>query len=61
MTKFSEIFCPPKPVLGKFYVSRIYELDDVKYGTNFNDIEIHRFHLSNPRQVSVQGITRILG
>ena len=34
--KTSEIFVPPKTKLGgKFHLARIYELDDVAYGTSF--------------------------
>lgn len=31
------------------------------YGTRFDDIEIHRFKLSNPRQYTIQGLTRLHG
>lgn len=34
--KTSEIFVPPKAKLGgKFQITRLYELDDVAYGTSF--------------------------
>ncbi|GIL89716.1 hypothetical protein Vretimale_16624 [Volvox reticuliferus] len=62
VNKMSELFVPAAAKLGgRFHVSRLYELDDLQYGTRFEDIEIHRFHLSNPRQYTIQGLTRIMG
>lgn len=53
---------PPIPKLhGQFHVTRLFELDDLQYGTRFDDIEILRFQLSNPRQYTIQGLTRIMG
>ncbi|GFR53147.1 hypothetical protein Agub_g15867 [Astrephomene gubernaculifera] len=60
--KTSELYVPARPKLGgRFQVTRLYELDDLQYGTRFEDIEIHRFQLSNPRHYTIQGITRIMG
>ncbi|EFJ46519.1 hypothetical protein VOLCADRAFT_93072 [Volvox carteri f. nagariensis] len=62
VNKMSELYVPPVPKLGgRFHVSRLYELDDLQYGTRFEDIEIHRYQLSNPRQYTIQGLTRIMG
>ncbi|GLC41825.1 hypothetical protein PLESTM_001244100 [Pleodorina starrii] len=62
VNKMSELYVPPVPKLGgRFHVSRLYELDDLQYGTRFEDIEIHRYRLSNPRQYTIQGLTRIMG
>ncbi|PNH11738.1 Synaptotagmin-5 [Tetrabaena socialis] len=62
VNKMSELYVPPIPKLGgRVMVSRLYELDDLAYGTRFEDIEILRYHLSNPRQYTIQGITRIMG
>ncbi|KAG2488831.1 hypothetical protein HYH03_012630 [Edaphochlamys debaryana] len=62
VNKMSELYVPPIPKLGgRIQVSRLYELDDLQYGTRFDDIEIHRYQLSNPRQYTIQGITRLMG
>ncbi|PNW71791.1 hypothetical protein CHLRE_16g685573v5 [Chlamydomonas reinhardtii] len=62
VNKMSELYVPPIPKLhGQFHVTRLFELDDLQYGTRFDDIEILRFQLSNPRQYTIQGLTRIMG
>ncbi len=42
-------------------VSRLFELDDVQYGTAFSAIQINRFQLTNQRMFSVQDICRLHG
>ncbi|KXZ46896.1 hypothetical protein GPECTOR_39g390 [Gonium pectorale] len=60
--KMTELYVPPVPKLGgRVQVTRLFELDDLQYGTRFEDIEILRYQLSNPRQYTIQGITRLMG
>uniref|UniRef100_A0A383WDE8 C2 domain-containing protein n=1 Tax=Tetradesmus obliquus TaxID=3088 RepID=A0A383WDE8_TETOB len=55
--KTSEIFLPPKSKIeGRYQVARIYELDDVAYGTSFSDILLHKFQLSSQRQWEVAAL-----
>ncbi|KAG2493824.1 hypothetical protein HYH03_008042 [Edaphochlamys debaryana] len=50
LKRTSSHYHPPAPRLGgKFQVSRIYELDDLEYGTH-KTIEILRYDLSNVRK-----------
>uniref|UniRef100_A0A7R9YRJ3 Uncharacterized protein n=1 Tax=Chlamydomonas euryale TaxID=1486919 RepID=A0A7R9YRJ3_9CHLO len=57
-----ELYTPPRPKLGgRFQFGRIFELDDVPYGTAFKDMQIIRYQLSNPRSFNVQQVTRVMG
>jgi hypothetical protein len=58
--KTSEIFTPAKRVLGgKYAVSRLYELDDVPYGTGFGDMSIQKYDLQRPLTVSVNSVAKL--
>lgn len=58
--KTSEIFMPPKRVLGgKYSISRLYELDDVPYGTGFRDMALQKYELHSPVTVSVNGVAKL--
>lgn len=59
--KTSEIFDPPKMVArGKYALARVFELDDVEYGTGFDSMHIVKYQLTNPRQFSVQDLTGMM-
>mmetsp|Transcript_44122 Transcript_44122/g.114281 ORF Transcript_44122/g.114281 Transcript_44122/m.114281 type:complete len:401 (-) Transcript_44122:228-1430(-) len=58
--KTCELFNPPKTKVGGVSVGRIFELDDVPYGTAFNHMAILEFDLSNMRSASVQAVTNIM-
>ncbi|KAG2422341.1 hypothetical protein HXX76_016101 [Chlamydomonas incerta] len=53
--KYSRMYNPPKAKLGgRFQLARLYELDDMPYGTGFGEIEIHIYDISNTRPHSVK-------
>ncbi|KAG2422343.1 hypothetical protein HXX76_016103 [Chlamydomonas incerta] len=54
--KFSIMFNPPVAKAGgRLQIARLYELDDLPYGTGFNEIEIHTYEISNTRPYGVKG------
>lgn len=53
--KTSQLFVPPKKKCRIFDVSRIFELDDVPYGTNLDQMDVIQYELSNARQYTVRG------
>ncbi len=60
--KQSELYVPPAARLGgQVVVTRIFELDDMPYGSSLADVEIWRFQLTNQRSFNIQGICRIMG
>lgn len=58
-----ELFAPPKAKGpgGRYVFGRMYQLDDVPYGTAFASMVINRFSLSNPRSFNIQQITHVMG
>jgi len=60
--KTSTLFMPPKPILGgRYHIARLYELDDVDFGTSFSAIEVRRYSIGNLRQFTLQQLSRIMG
>ncbi|KAG2422340.1 hypothetical protein HXX76_016100 [Chlamydomonas incerta] len=53
--KYSRMYNPPKAKLGgRYQLARLYELDNLPYGTGFGDMEIHIYDISNTRQHNVK-------
>jgi hypothetical protein len=58
--KTSVVYCPPKLVLGgRYAVSRLYELDDVAYGTSFSDMVVSKHELRQPLALTVNAVARL--
>jgi len=58
--KTCELFNPPKIKVGGLPIGRIFELDDVPYGTAFQQMAILEYDLTNMRSTSVQTVTNIM-
>jgi hypothetical protein len=52
--KTCELFNPPKIKVGGLPIGRIFELDDVPYGTAFQQMAILEYDLTNMRSTSVR-------
>jgi len=58
--KSSQLFTPPRRACGRFDVGRVFELDDVPYGTALDRMEVFQYSLTNGRQYTVQEMTGIM-
>ncbi|KAG2422342.1 hypothetical protein HXX76_016102 [Chlamydomonas incerta] len=58
--KYSRMYNPPKAKLGgRYQLARLYELDDLPYGTGFNEIEIHAYEISKTRPHSIKAALQL--
>jgi hypothetical protein len=60
--RMMELYTPPRPKLGgKYAFSRIFQLDDVPFGSSLDSMAINRYQLSNMRNFNIQEVTRVMG